>query len=70
MEDRGLQDDPRYSQLLAMRAKQNPGGPGMAPPSPGPPMDPNRLDIISTNAFYGYKRFYFIKNLIDLELDY
>jgi len=38
MEDRGLQDDPRYSALLAMRAKQG----GMAPPSPGPPMDPSR----------------------------
>jgi len=39
MEDRGLQDDPRYSALLAMRAKQG----GMAPPSPGPPLDSNRL---------------------------
>lgn len=40
MEDRGLQDDPRYSALLAMRAKQG----GMAPTShsPGPPLDPNR----------------------------
>lgn len=34
-----MQDDPRYSTLLAMRAKQG----SMAPPSPGPPsMDPNR----------------------------
>ena len=41
MEDRGLQDDPRYSALLAMRAKQG----GMAPPSPGPPMDPNRYEF-------------------------
>lgn len=40
MEDRGLQDDPRYSALLAMRAKQG----GMAPTShsPGPSLDPNR----------------------------
>jgi hypothetical protein len=40
MEDRGLQNDPRYATLLAMRGKQE----GMAPTSqsPGPPMDPNR----------------------------
>lgn len=44
MEDRGLQDDPRYSALLAMRAKQG----GMAPPShsPGPPLDSNRFYFI------------------------
>ena len=39
MEDRGLQDDPRYSTLLAVRAKHD----VMTPASPGPPLDSNRL---------------------------
>ena len=64
MEDRGLQDDPRYSALLAMRAKQG----GMAPPSPGPPMDPNRFDFlyisigIPTNMLYSKTDFLHVYN--------
>lgn len=37
MEEKGLQEDPRYSQLLALRARQAPASvPGASAAAPGP----------------------------------
>lgn len=51
MEEKGLQEDPRYSQLLALRARQGNMDPNQRPPS--------SMQVSSLPVIFTFKHFYF-----------